>query len=95
MHKSDGVRAAIQSLAGIYIYDYQPVAAIRKRVNARFSEAEFRLSQLLNDPNTGRDEALANEVITIIILLSMQDVSLLLYTYNCRVPDARFLKLPD
>ncbi|KJK73608.1 hypothetical protein H634G_11117 [Metarhizium anisopliae BRIP 53293] len=49
MHKSPGVRSAIQSLAGIYIYDYLPLDSIRDRVNQRFSEAEQRLSQLLND----------------------------------------------
>ncbi|POR34629.1 Uncharacterized protein TPAR_05173 [Tolypocladium paradoxum] len=76
MHKSDGVRAAIQSLAGIYIYDYQPVDAIRKRVNDRFYDAESRLSRLLDDPTTGQNEAQANELITIAVILSMQDIVL-------------------
>lgn len=75
MHKSLGVRSAIQSLAGIYIYDYLPLDSIRKRVNQRFSDAEDRLTQLLNDPATARDESLANELITIAVILSMQDVS--------------------
>lgn len=75
MHKSDGVRAAIQSLAGIYIYDYQPIDSIRRRVNERFSEAESRFSRLLNDPSTVRSEARANELITMAVILSMQDVS--------------------
>lgn len=74
MHKSDGVRAAIQSLAGIYIYDYQPTDSIRRRVNARFFEAEQRFSHLLNNPNTVRSEAHANELITMAVILSMQDV---------------------
>ncbi|KND90546.1 hypothetical protein TOPH_04765, partial [Tolypocladium ophioglossoides CBS 100239] len=73
MHKSDGVRAAIQSLAGIYIYDYQPIDAIRKRVNDRFYDAELRLSRLLSDPTTGQNESQANELITIAVILSMQD----------------------
>ncbi|PNY25595.1 Uncharacterized protein TCAP_04467 [Tolypocladium capitatum] len=76
MHKSDGVRAAIQSLAGIYIYDYQPINAIRKRVNDRFYDAESRLSRLLNDPTTAQNESHANELITIAVILSMQDIIL-------------------
>ena len=74
MHKSPGVRSAIQSLAGIYIYDYLPLDSIRDRVNQRFSEAEQRLSQLLNDSTTAQNEAQANEFITIVAILSMQDV---------------------
>ena len=75
MHKSIGVRSAIQSLAGIYIYDYQPLKSIRDRVNQRFQDAEKRFTQLLNDPATYRDESQANEMITIGVILSMQDVS--------------------
>ncbi|KAG5992055.1 hypothetical protein E4U43_003859 [Claviceps pusilla] len=76
MHKSVGVRSAIQSLAGIYIYDYQPLESIRERVNRRFEDAERRFSQLLNDPATYRDESRANELITIGVILSMQDIVL-------------------
>ncbi|RCI17179.1 hypothetical protein L249_2688 [Ophiocordyceps polyrhachis-furcata BCC 54312] len=76
MHKSDGVLAAIQSLAGIYIYDYKPLDIVRKRVNDRFFVAESRLSRLLNDPSTRQNEAQANELITIAVLLSMQDIVL-------------------
>ncbi|GJN82165.1 hypothetical protein PLIIFM63780_005702 [Purpureocillium lilacinum] len=76
MHKSDGVRAAIQSLAGIYIYDYLPKDDVRKRVNERFSEAESRLSSLLADPATTNNESRANELITIAVILSMQDIVL-------------------
>ncbi|KAG5946086.1 hypothetical protein E4U53_006633 [Claviceps sorghi] len=76
MHKSLGVRAAIQSLAGIYIYDYQPLESIRDRVNQRFEDAEKRFTQLLNDPATYRDESQANELITIGVILSMQDIVL-------------------
>ncbi|KAI9151684.1 hypothetical protein HJFPF1_08893 [Paramyrothecium foliicola] len=75
MHSNDGVRAAIQSLAGIYIYDYMPTDAIRKRVNLRFTQAEARFSQLLNSPNTPSHEN-ANEIITLSVLLSMQDIIL-------------------
>lgn len=74
MHKSVGVRSAIQSLAGIYIYDYLPLESIRNRVNQRFFDAEERFSQLLNDPMTARNESQANELITIAVILSMQDV---------------------
>ncbi|KAG6133178.1 hypothetical protein E4U12_002864 [Claviceps purpurea] len=76
MHKSVGVRSAIQSLAGIYIYDYQPLDSIRERVNQRFADAEKRFTQLLNDPATYCDESLANELITIGVILSMQDIVL-------------------
>ncbi|KAG6006209.1 hypothetical protein E4U21_007248 [Claviceps maximensis] len=76
MHKSIGVRSAIQSLAGIYIYDYQPLDSIRDRVNRRFQDAEKRFTQLLNDPATYRDESQANEMITIGVILSMQDIVL-------------------
>ncbi|KIE03540.1 hypothetical protein MAJ_00071, partial [Metarhizium majus ARSEF 297] len=76
MHKSVGVRSAIQSLAGIYIYDYLPLESIRNRVNQRFFDAEERFSQLLNDPMTARDESQANELITIAVILSMQDIVL-------------------
>lgn len=74
MHQSLGVRSAIQTLAGIYTYDYLPLDSIRDRVNQRFSEAEQRLSQLLNDSTTAQNEAQANESIAIVDILSMQDV---------------------
>ena len=74
MHSSSGVRAAIQSLAGIYIYDYLPLQSIRNRVNQRFMDAEKRFTQLLQDPNTSQNEAQSNELLTIAIILSMQDV---------------------
>ncbi|KAK5995124.1 hypothetical protein PT974_03518 [Cladobotryum mycophilum] len=75
MHESAGVRAAIQSLAGIYIYDYQPMDAIRTRTNQRFALAERRLRNLLSDPeNITEDEA--SELITIASILSMQDIVL-------------------
>ncbi|KAG5956385.1 hypothetical protein E4U58_006629 [Claviceps cyperi] len=76
MHKSVGVRSAIQSLAGIYIYDYQPLDSIRERVNQRFADAEKRFTQLLNDRATYCNESLANELITIGVILSMQDIVL-------------------
>jgi hypothetical protein len=79
MHKSMGVLSAIQSLAGIYIYDYLPLDSIRSRVNQRFFDAEERFTQLLNDPETARNEMQANEFITIAVILSMQDVGPSLY----------------
>ena len=75
MHTSEGVRAAIHSLAGTYIYDYQPTGVIRKRVNERYAVAEARLSHLLNDAKALADLDTGNEVITILVILSMQDVS--------------------
>jgi hypothetical protein len=79
MHKSAGVLAAIQSLAGIYIHDYLKLDSIRCRVNQRFADAEERFTQLLNDPETARNEMQANEFITIAVILSMQDVGLPLH----------------
>lgn len=64
--------AAIQSLAGIYIHDYTGTAEVRERVNERFSVAEARLTELLNEPMSEQN---ADEIITIACLLSMQDVS--------------------
>lgn len=69
-----GVLAAIQSLAGIYVYDYQPNEVIRSRVNERFSHAESRLSSLLNS-EVKLDSEQVIELVTISSLLSMQDVS--------------------
>ena len=74
MHRSIGVLSAIQSLAGIYIYDYLPLGSIRSRVNQRLFTAEDRFTQLLNDPETARNEMQANEFIAIVVILSMQDV---------------------
>ena len=74
MQSNDGVRAAIQSLAGVYIYDYQPTKGIRDRVNEHFGVAESRLSQLLNNPQAlAADQG--NEIITMCAIMSMQDVS--------------------
>ena len=64
---------AIQSLAGIYVYDYQPMEEISRRINHRFALAENRLSQLLSRADLSVDEA--SELITIASILSMQDVS--------------------
>jgi hypothetical protein len=75
MHSSVGVAAAIQSLAGIYIYDYLQVDNVRERINNRFAVAEERFTELLRDPTTTCNEPRANELITIAVLLSMQDVS--------------------
>ena len=96
MHKSIGVRSAIQSLAGIYIYDYLPLESIRLRVNQRFFDAEARFSRLLQDPATATDEGQANELITIAVILSMQDVrswrSLAIFTCQepiCTIPSLK------
>lgn len=75
MHEQEGVRAAMQSLAGVYIYDYVPSEKIVRRVNELFRVAENRMTELLNDPEAAGDERKAQELITITTLLSMQDVS--------------------
>ncbi|VUC21728.1 unnamed protein product [Clonostachys rosea] len=76
MHETEGVRAAMQSLAGVYIYDYVPSYKISRRVNELFSIAEHRMTVLLNDPEAAGDESKAQELITITTLLSMQDIVL-------------------
>ncbi|KAH6605801.1 zinc finger protein [Trichoderma cornu-damae] len=74
MEGCQGVLCAIQSLAGIYIYDYQPLEGISRRVNRRFAMAEGRLSHLLAKENLCHSEA--SELITISSILSMQDIVL-------------------
>lgn len=69
-----GVLAAIQSLAGIYVYDYQPSKLICEGVNRRFSQAESRLTYLLQNADSLNSEDV-NELVTISAILSMQDVS--------------------
>ncbi|CAI6098060.1 unnamed protein product [Clonostachys chloroleuca] len=76
MHEQEGVRAAMQSLAGVYIYDYVPSEKIVRRVNELFRVAENRMTELLNDPEAAGDERKAQELITITTLLSMQDIVL-------------------
>ena len=76
MHRLKGVRAAVQSLAGLYVYDYQPLDKIRRLVNARYGEAEARVRDLIHDPLTAHSTERANELITISILLSMHDIVL-------------------
>jgi hypothetical protein len=55
------------------------ILSVRRRVNERFFTAEERFTQLLNDPETARNETQANEFITIAVILSMQDVGLSLH----------------
>lgn len=74
MQGNDGVRSAIQCLAGVYIYDYVPQRGISKRINELFEVAEARLTELINDPMTLKSDR-ADELITIAVILSMQDVS--------------------
>jgi hypothetical protein len=76
MHQNSGVRAAIQALAGVYIYDYMPTPKVRQQVNEFFKIAESRLTELINYP-TDLDDNLSEELITIATLLSMQDIVLI------------------
>ena len=75
MQAKEGILAAIQSLAGIYIYDYQPSEVVRRRVRQHFAAAEFRLSHLFANASTlkGQD---VTELITLASILSMQDIVL-------------------
>jgi hypothetical protein len=76
MQESEGVRAAIQCLAGTYVYDYSPTAELARRINGLFEIAEHELSVLLNrfrlvDVLPERE---SNELVAIASMLSMQDV---------------------
>ncbi|KAF4970443.1 hypothetical protein FSARC_2520 [Fusarium sarcochroum] len=75
MHKNEGILHAIQSLAGVYIYDYLPDERIRQRINQRYIMADEYFSKLLNAPES-REVGKGAEVITMAVLLSMQDVIL-------------------
>ncbi|PWI64525.1 hypothetical protein PCL_09574 [Purpureocillium lilacinum] len=72
MHCKDGVRSAIQSLAGIYVYDYCPSDSVHLRIKERFYEAETRFGYLLND-HASLEVDQGRELVTMAILLSMFD----------------------
>jgi hypothetical protein len=74
MHDREGILAAIQCLAGTYIYDYMPQSIVRQRVNERFAVAESRLSYLL-EHSAKLDRQDSMELVTLSSILSMQDVS--------------------
>uniref|UniRef100_A0A4E9EPU3 Transcription factor domain-containing protein n=1 Tax=Gibberella zeae TaxID=5518 RepID=A0A4E9EPU3_GIBZA len=75
MGRNKGILHAIQSLAGVYIYDYLPDERIRKRINERYTMANEYFAELLNAPQS-RTRGQGREVITMAMLLSMQDVIL-------------------
>lgn len=74
MHDNEGIRCAIQSLAGVYIHDYLPDERIRARINERYALADAHFSRLLVDPRSS-EVGKGQEVITMAVILSMQDVS--------------------
>ncbi|KAK4073097.1 transcriptional regulator family: Fungal Specific TF [Purpureocillium lilacinum] len=76
MHQSDGVRAAIQGLAGLYVYDYTPIDEVERRVIRKLAEAESCYSSLLANPTTAESKASSSEAITLAVILSMQDIVL-------------------
>ncbi|OBS15806.1 hypothetical protein FPOA_13415 [Fusarium poae] len=75
MGENKGILHAIQSLAGVYIYDYLPDERIRKRINERYDMANEYFVELLTAPES-RMRGQGREVITMAVLLSMQDVIL-------------------
>jgi len=75
MHQSDGVRAAIQGLAGLYVYDYTPSVEVERRVIWKLGEAESCYSSLLANPTTAESKESSSEAIALAVILSMQDVS--------------------
>ncbi|UKZ67510.1 uncharacterized protein TrAtP1_008667 [Trichoderma atroviride] len=89
MEGSEGVLSAIQSLAGVYVYDYQPLEKVGRRINLRYRQAEARLSQLLERTDLSVDEA--SELITILCIMSMHDI--VLTERRCKWPEVpRWLK---
>ncbi|KAH7175775.1 fungal-specific transcription factor domain-containing protein [Dactylonectria macrodidyma] len=75
MHENAGIRCAIQSLAGVYIYDYLPDERIRQRINERYIRADKHFSELLSSPESS-EVGKGSEVITMAVILSMQDIIL-------------------
>ncbi|KAF4992178.1 hypothetical protein FGRMN_7309 [Fusarium graminum] len=75
MHKNEGILYAIQSLAGVYIYDYLADERIRQRINQRYVMADQYFCKLLNAPESSVLGE-GKEVITMAVLLSMQDIVL-------------------
>ncbi|KAH7157718.1 fungal-specific transcription factor domain-containing protein [Dactylonectria estremocensis] len=75
MHENAGIRCAIQSLAGVYIYDYLPDERIRQRINERYIRADKHFSTLLASPESS-EVGKGSEVITMAVILSMQDIIL-------------------
>ncbi|OBS17188.1 hypothetical protein FPOA_12280, partial [Fusarium poae] len=75
MGENKGILHAIQSLAGVYIYDYLPDERIRKRINERYAMANEYFVELLTAPES-RMRGQGREVITMAVLLSMQDAIL-------------------
>ncbi|KAJ4244195.1 hypothetical protein NW762_014576 [Fusarium torreyae] len=73
MHGHEGVFYAIQSLAGIYIYDYLPEERVRDRINQRYVQADEYLTKLLDSPDKSGGAA---EAIAITVVLSLQDIIL-------------------
>ncbi|KAF4462609.1 hypothetical protein FALBO_10570, partial [Fusarium albosuccineum] len=75
MHKNEGILYAIQSLAGVYIYDYLPDERIQQRINKRYTITDEYFSKLLVAPKS-REVGGGDKVITMAVLLSMQDIIL-------------------
>lgn len=71
--ENENIRDAMDSLVGVYIFDYTSAPMVREHANASFERADTRLEELLNRPHLDAKET--NETITIMILLAMQDVS--------------------
>ncbi|EMT67219.1 hypothetical protein FOC4_g10000172 [Fusarium odoratissimum] len=75
MHGNEGILHAIQSLSGIYIYDYLPQERIRQRINQRYDMANQYYCTLLHAPES-REIGKGQEAITMTVLLSMLDIVL-------------------
>lgn len=84
MGENPGILHAIQSLAGVYIYDYLPDERIRQRINQRYAMANKYFNELLNAPES-RTRGGGREVITMAVLLSMQDVCIIVFFFFGRL----------
>ncbi|KAH7303570.1 fungal-specific transcription factor domain-containing protein [Stachybotrys elegans] len=75
MHSNSGIIAAILSLAGLYVYDYNPQISIKSRVEALLAEAKGCLDALIMDPvRVETDSNASDELMTLFVVLSMQDI---------------------
>jgi hypothetical protein len=75
-HNNEGILHAIQSLAGVYVYDYLPDERMRQLINQRYVVADQYFSTLLNTPES-TENGKGQEVITMAVLLSLQDVRII------------------
>ncbi|KAF7533350.1 hypothetical protein G7Z17_g13524 [Cylindrodendrum hubeiense] len=73
--KMDMMDRRLWDFSGVYIYDYLPDERIRQRINERYIMADMHFSKLLASPESS-EIGKGSEVITMAVILSMQDIVL-------------------